>query len=138
MCASQAVHNNRKKYSKMPKIKYLAKCLIQGHQVPTLLKTKLFMYYFIISVPPLQDANECWTALVRCLQKRLPATSLPTASEAVSELGKYKYIYSSPSLSGHSQQRPPSLIKPQIFAAATVKVVTSPSQQRPPLKCGQK
>ncbi len=44
-------------------------------------------------------------------------------------------LYSGPSLSDHSQQRPPSLIRPQIFAATTiiVHVVTSPSHQRPPL-----
>ncbi len=39
-------------------------------------------------------------------------------------------IYSRPSLSGgHFQQRPPSLIRPQILAAATLHVFTSPSQQ---------
>ena len=36
------------------------------------------------------------------------------------------YIYSGPSLIGHSQQRP------QIVAAPTVNVFTSPSHQRPP------
>ncbi len=42
-------------------------------------------------------------------------------------------LYSGPSLSGHSQQTPPSLVRPQIFAAATINVFTSPSYQRPPL-----
>ncbi len=42
-------------------------------------------------------------------------------------------MYSSPSLSGHSQQGPPSLMRPQIFATATRNAFTSPSHQRPPL-----
>ena len=42
-------------------------------------------------------------------------------------------IYSGPSLSGHSQQRPPSLLRPQFFATTTINVFTSPSHQRPPL-----
>ncbi len=50
---------------------------------------------------------------------------------------KYHYYYfkrySSPSHSGHSQQRPPSLIMPRIFAATTINVFTSPSHQEPPL-----
>ncbi len=45
--------------------------------------------------------------------------------------------YSGPSVSGHSQQRPPSLMWPQIFAAATIIMImnafNSPSHQRPPL-----
>ena len=36
-------------------------------------------------------------------------------------------------LSGHSQQRPPSLMWPQFFAAATINVFTSLSHQSPPL-----
>ncbi len=39
-------------------------------------------------------------------------------------------------LSGPSQQRPPSLIMPQIFVATTINVLTSPSHQRPPLYFG--
>ena len=46
---------------------------------------------------------------------------------------KVLYLYSSPSLSGHSQQRPPSLMWPQIFGTSTVLTLTSPSRQRPPL-----
>ncbi len=46
------------------------------------------------------------------------------------------YMYSGPSLSGHTQQRPPSLMRPQIVAAPTINVFTSPSHQRPPLECG--
>ena len=42
-------------------------------------------------------------------------------------------MYSGPSLSGHSQQRPPSLMWPQIIAVPTINVFTSPSHQRPPL-----
>ncbi len=42
-------------------------------------------------------------------------------------------IYSGPSLSGHSQQRPPSLARPQILAITTINVLTSPYHQRPPL-----
>ncbi len=57
------------------------------------------------------------------------ATSLELCSWDDTNLGKY----SGPSLGGHSQQRPPSLIRPQIFAAATINVFTSPSHQRPPL-----
>ncbi len=41
--------------------------------------------------------------------------------------------YSVPSLSGHSQQRTPSLVRPQIFAATPISVFTSHSHQRPPL-----
>ncbi len=40
-------------------------------------------------------------------------------------------VYSSPTLSGHSQKRPPSLIRQQIFAVTTINASTSPSQQRP-------
>ena len=47
--------------------------------------------------------------------------------------GVSKKAYSGPSLSGHPQQRPPSLIRPQIFAATTINILTSPSRQRPPL-----
>ncbi len=43
------------------------------------------------------------------------------------------YKYSSPSISGHSHQRPPSLMWPQFFAAATMNAFNSPSHQRPPL-----
>ncbi len=54
------------------------------------------------------------------------------------KLGKYNscygnYMYSGPSLSGHSQQRPPSLMWPQTFGATTMNAFTSPSHQRPPL-----
>ncbi len=42
--------------------------------------------------------------------------------------------YSVPPLRGHSQQRPPSLMWPQIFVTATMNTVTSPSRQRPPLE----
>ncbi|KAK2168526.1 hypothetical protein LSH36_16g07049 [Paralvinella palmiformis] len=31
-----------------------------------------------------QDANECWTEIVRCLQRRLPASKLDNSKEAVS------------------------------------------------------
>ncbi len=41
--------------------------------------------------------------------------------------------YSGPSLSGHSHQRPPTLIWPQIYATTNVNAVSSPSHQRPPL-----
>ncbi len=41
--------------------------------------------------------------------------------------------YSGPSLSGHTQQRPPSLMWPQIFGTATMNAFTSPFHQRPPL-----
>ncbi len=44
-----------------------------------------------------------------------------------------KVLYSGPCLSGHSQQRPPSLVRPQIFVATTINVFTFPSRQRPPL-----
>ncbi len=44
--------------------------------------------------------------------------------------------YSSPSLSGHSQQRPPSQTRPQIFAVTTISVSTYPSRQRPLVQCG--
>ena len=42
-------------------------------------------------------------------------------------------MYSGPSLSGHSQQRPPSLIWLQMFGAATMNAFSSPPRQRPPL-----
>ncbi len=38
-----------------------------------------------------------------------------------------------PLLVGHSQQRPPSLMWPQLFGATTMNAFTSPSRQRPPL-----
>ncbi len=41
--------------------------------------------------------------------------------------------YSSPSISGHSQGRPPSLMWPEIFVATTMNAFTSPSRQRSPL-----
>ncbi len=41
--------------------------------------------------------------------------------------------YSSPSFSGHSQQRPLSLMWPQISAATTMNAFNSPLRQRPPL-----
>ena len=44
--------------------------------------------------------------------------------------------YSGPSLSGYSQQRPPSLMMPQIFATGARTAFTSPSCQRPTLYCG--
>ncbi len=47
---------------------------------------------------------------------------------------KLKSIYSSPSLSmlsGHSQERPPSLMWPEIFVATTMNAFSSPSRQRP-------
>ena len=47
-----------------------------------------------------------------------------------------KVHYSDPSLSGHSQQRPPCLKWPQIFGATTtctMNAFTSPSHQRPPV-----
>ena len=51
--------------------------------------------------------------------------------------GKEKLTeYSSPSLSGRSQQRPLSLMWPQIFGAAIMNAFTSPSHRRPPLLCG--
>ncbi len=45
-------------------------------------------------------------------------------------------MYSGPSLSGRSQKRPPSLTRPQLFAAIIINVFTFPSPQRPPLQCG--
>ncbi len=53
-----------------------------------------------------------------------------------SKLQYKKHIHCGRPLSGHSQQRPPSLMWPQIFAAATMatmNVFTSLSRQRPPL-----
>ncbi len=50
---------------------------------------------------------------------------------------KKDILYSGPSLSGHSKQRPPSLIRPQIFGATTTNVFTSPFHQRPPLTLPQ-
>ncbi len=41
--------------------------------------------------------------------------------------------YSSPSLSSHSQERPPSLMWPQSFGAAIMNAFSPPSHQRPPL-----
>ncbi len=41
-----------------------------------------------------------------------------------------------PSLSGHSQQRRPSLMWPQISGAASMNAFTSPSRRKPPLSCG--
>ena len=46
--------------------------------------------------------------------------------------------YSGPSLGGHSQQRRPSLIWPQIFATATIMTMNafnSPCHQRRPRQC---
>ncbi len=40
-------------------------------------------------------------------------------------------LYSGPSLSGHSQQRPPSLMWPHIVGTATMNAFTFPSYQRP-------
>ena len=37
------------------------------------------------------------------------------------------FAYGGPFLSGHSQQRPPSLMLPQFFAAASMKAFTSAS-----------
>ncbi len=45
----------------------------------------------------------------------------------------HKEVYSSPSLSGHSQQKPPSLMWPKMFVTDTINAFTSPSRQRPPL-----
>ncbi len=42
-------------------------------------------------------------------------------------------LYSGPSLSHHSQQRPHSLMWPQISGPTTLNAFTSPSRQRPPL-----
>ncbi len=46
----------------------------------------------------------------------------------------YIYSYSGPSLSGHSQRRPPSLMWPTFFlaTATTMDAFSSPSHQRPP------
>ncbi len=49
------------------------------------------------------------------------------------DLSIHSEEYSGRSVSGHSQQRPPSLIRPQLFAATTINVFTYPSRQRPPL-----
>ncbi len=44
-----------------------------------------------------------------------------------------KQLYRGPTLSGHPQQRPTSLMWPQVFATATMNAVISSSRQRPPL-----
>ncbi len=44
-----------------------------------------------------------------------------------------KLVYSGPSLSGHSQERPPTLMWPEIFGPTTINAFTFPSRQRPPL-----
>ncbi len=48
-------------------------------------------------------------------------------------VGYPEVIYSGPSLSGHSQQRQPSLMWPQCFGTTSMNAFTSPSRQRPPL-----
>ena len=52
------------------------------------------------------------------------------------EMDKYIDMYSGPSISSHSQQRPPSLMWPHIFGTTTMNTVICPSHQMVPLYCG--
>ncbi len=76
---------------------------------------------------------QVWNSLPLCVMRAQSVQTFKCLLDKHWECQAIKYDYSSPSLSGPPQQWPPSLLRPQILAAATTNVFTSPSHQRPPL-----